>query len=99
MPNFREEIYQSTGDLSVNDHFTPTLYISQTKILEVSNILERLNDTNVPAVLKLQASGVCVCDLPLILGVCLNYEVVEFQPRTVTPLKPRLRCLLLHSYY
>ena len=41
----------------------------------------------------------CVCYYPPVRGVCPNYEVVEFQPRTVTPLKPRLCCLLLRIYY
>ena len=36
-----------------------------------------------------------VCYWPPVRGVCPNYEVVEFKPRTVTPPKPRLRCLLL----
>ena len=30
---------------------------------------------------------VCVCYRPRGLGVCPNYEVVEFQPQTVTPLE------------
>ena len=58
MPNFREENYRSTGNLSVNKYWTPTLSLAQTKLLEVRNVLELLNDTNVPAVMKLQASEV-----------------------------------------
>ena len=30
----------------------------------------------------------CVCYWPPVCGVCSNYEVVEFQPRKVTPPKP-----------
>ena len=30
--------------------------------------------------------------------VCPNYEVVEFQPRKVTPPEPRRCCLLLRIY-
>ena len=54
--NFREENYQSTGNLSVNIQRTPKLSIYQTKLIEVSNILELLNNTIVPAVLNLQDS-------------------------------------------
>ena len=42
---------------------------------------------------------VCVCNRPTVRGVCTKYEVVDYQPRTVTPLKPRLHWLLLHSYF
>ena len=42
---------------------------------------------------------VCVYFWSSVRGVCSNYEVVEFQPRTVTPLKPFVRRLLLHIYY
>ena len=42
---------------------------------------------------------VCVCYCPPVHGVCLNHEVVEFQPRKVTPPEPRLSRLFLHSYY
>ena len=38
---------------------------------------------------------VCVCYRPPVRGVCPNYEVIEFQPRTVTPLEPRLFHLFL----
>ena len=41
----------------------------------------------------------CVCYRPPVYGLCPNYELVEFQPRAVTPPKPRLCCLLLHIYY
>ena len=41
----------------VGNHWTPKISISQTKLLEVRNILELLNGTNKPVVLKLQASG------------------------------------------
>ena len=41
----------------------------------------------------------CVCYWSLVPGLCPNYKVVEFQPWTVTPPKPRLHHLLLHSYY
>ena len=55
MPNFREENYQSIGYFSVNNHWTPTLSIAENKLLELKNIVECLNDTNVPAVLNIQA--------------------------------------------
>ena len=42
---------------------------------------------------------VCLCYRPLVYGVCSNYELVEFQPHTVIPPKPRLCHLLLHRYY
>ena len=29
---------------------------------------------------------------PPVHELCPNYEVVEFQPRTVTPTEPRLHC-------
>ena len=58
LTNFREEIYQSTKYFSVNDHWNPTILIAKTKLGEVRNILRRWNDTNVPDVLKLQASEV-----------------------------------------
>ena len=41
---------------------------------------------------------VCVCYWAPVRVVCPNHEVVELQPWTVTPPKPRLRRLLLHSY-
>ena len=40
----------------------------------------------------------CVCYWQLVCGVFPNYEVVDFQPRTVTPPEPRLRHLLLCIY-
>ena len=40
-----------------------------------------------------------VCYWPPVSGVCRNDEVVEFQPRTVTPPKPRPLLLLLHICY
>ena len=42
---------------------------------------------------------VCVCNCLPVRGVCPNYEVMEFQPQTLTPPKPSIRLLLLHSYY
>ena len=42
---------------------------------------------------------VCMCCWPPARGVCTNYEVVEFQPRTVTPLEPRLCRKLLRNFY
>ena len=41
---------------------------------------------------------VCLCYRPLVYRVCPNYELVEFQPQTMIPPKPRLCHLLLHSY-
>ena len=41
---------------------------------------------------------VCVCYWPPVRGVCPNYEVLDFQPWTVTPPKLRILCLLLHIY-
>ena len=41
---------------------------------------------------------VCVCGRPPACGMCPNYEVAEFQPRTVTSPEPRLCRLLLHIY-
>ena len=32
----------------------------------------------------------CVCCWTPVRGVCPNYEMVEFQPQTVTPPEPRL---------
>ena len=40
----------------------------------------------------------CVCFRPPARGVCPKYEVVEFQPRTVTPPEPMLCCLLLRTF-
>ena len=41
---------------------------------------------------------VCLCYWLPVRGVCPNYEVVEFQPRKVTPTKPMLCPLLLIVY-
>ena len=49
-------------------------------------------------ILAIWRESVCVCYWPPVLGVCPNYEVVEFQPRKATPTKPRLRRLLLRTY-
>ena len=37
--------------------------------------------------LKIFVDSNSVCYWPPACGLCLNYEVVEFQPRTVTPSK------------
>ena len=42
---------------------------------------------------------VCVCCRSPSREVCPNYEVVEFQPRTVTPPEPMIFCLLLRIFY
>ena len=54
VPNFLEEYYQSTGDLSVNIHYSSTFSIDQIKF--VRNILEFQNDTKVPYFLKIKDS-------------------------------------------
>ena len=46
------------GNVSVTNHCIPTISIAQTKFIEVRKMLEYLNNTNVPDVLKLQASEV-----------------------------------------
>ena len=56
-PNFTRGKYWSTGDLFVNNNWTPTISIAQTKIPR-KNILKFINDTKVPSVLKLQDSDV-----------------------------------------
>ena len=58
LPNFREEEHRSTVNFSVHNHCTPTLPIDQTKVIVMKNILEHQNDTNLVAVLKIQASEV-----------------------------------------
>ena len=40
---------------------------------------------------------VCVCYWALVCGLCLNYEVVDFQYQTMTPLKPRLVQMILYG--
>ena len=55
VPNFLEEYYQSTGDLSVNIHYSSTFSIDQIKF--VRNILEFQNDKKAPSFLKLQGSN------------------------------------------
>ena len=55
LPHFGGVNYRSTGDFSVNNHWSPTLPISQTKVIFVRNILELLNNTSVTAVLKIWA--------------------------------------------
>ena len=58
LTHFRKVKYWPTSDFSVNNQWTPTLYVSQTNVIVVSNVLEIQNGTNVTALLKLQASEV-----------------------------------------
>ena len=51
-----DEKYRSTGDLSVNNHWTLTLSRDQKQNIFNINILEIQNDIEVPYVLKLQDS-------------------------------------------
>ena len=46
-----------------------------------------------------QFRPVCVCCRPPARGVYPNYEVVEFEPRKVTPTEPRICRLLLRTVY
>ena len=56
LPNFIGEKHRSMVYFSVNIHWTPTLSLSQTKVIFVGNVLEFQNDTKIPATLKLQNS-------------------------------------------
>ena len=47
--------YWSTSNIFVDNKWTPTLLIDQTKFIKLRVILGILNDTNISAVLKLQA--------------------------------------------
>ena len=58
LPYLIEEKYRSTGDFTINNHWTPSLSISHTKFIVLKNILEHQNDTKLPTVLNLQASEV-----------------------------------------
>ena len=53
LPNFREEKYQSTGNVSINSHRNATLSIYQTKVIVMMDIVEFLNDKKSPDTLKL----------------------------------------------
>ena len=55
LANFREENYKSTEDFSITHHWTTNLSIAQTKLHEIRNILVRLNETNIPVVMNVQA--------------------------------------------
>ena len=39
----------------------------------------------------------CVCHWPTLRGVCMNNDIVMFQPITVNPLKPRI-CRYLYNF-
>ena len=56
--NFRKRKCRSTGNLYLNNHWNPTLSISQKKVIVMSNIMYDQNDRYVPAVIKLWASEV-----------------------------------------
>ena len=77
--NFRERKYRSTDDLPINNHYTPTLTIAQTKIHDMRNMLGRWNDTNLPSVMKLQVSevGLVVQNNPKRPKIHRNHWILE----------------------
>ena len=62
------------------------------KLLAMQKVVNKTIKNNVIIV------SVCVCYWPPVCRVCLNYKVVEFQPRKPISPKHRFCSLLLHSY-
>ena len=53
-PNFREDKYLSIENVSINNHWNPTLSINHTIFISRRNVLECLNKTNILATIKLR---------------------------------------------